>query len=149
MHEPPYQSYSSVWQAGFRWRFPCMNDRTDFTLVWGSLRLAPNRTPSGSITVYTWSILRNSTIINRAHSGSPQLHYTWLILRNSNIINRAHSGSPQLHYTWLILQNSTIINRAHSGSITLYMYMHVLKYTVHVLKFLIGKKIRAALFSFL
>ena len=43
VHEPPYQTYSSVWCAGFRRRFPRMNDRTDSTLVWGSLRLAPTR----------------------------------------------------------------------------------------------------------
>ena len=41
VHEPPYQTYSSVWYAGFHRRFPRMNDRTDSTLVWGSLRLAP------------------------------------------------------------------------------------------------------------
>ena len=41
VHEPPYQTYSSVWCAGFRRRFLRMNDRTDSTLVWGSLRLAP------------------------------------------------------------------------------------------------------------
>ena len=41
VHEPPYQTYSSVWCAGFRRCFPRMNDRTDSTLVWGSLRLAP------------------------------------------------------------------------------------------------------------
>ena len=41
VHEPPYQTYSSVWCAGFRRRFPRMNYRTDSTLVWGSLWLAP------------------------------------------------------------------------------------------------------------
>ena len=41
VHEPPYQTYSSVWCAGFCRPFPRMNYRTDSTLVWGSLRLAP------------------------------------------------------------------------------------------------------------
>ena len=40
-HEPPYQTYSSVGQAGFRRRFPHMNDRTNSLFMWGSLRLAP------------------------------------------------------------------------------------------------------------
>ena len=42
-HEPPYQTYSSVGQAGFRRRFPRMNDRTNFSFKWGSLRLAPTK----------------------------------------------------------------------------------------------------------
>ena len=44
-HEPPYQTYSSVGQAGFHRRFPCMNDRTNSSFMWGSLRLAPMKTP--------------------------------------------------------------------------------------------------------
>ena len=41
VYEPPYQTYSSVGQAGFRRRFPRMNDHTNFSFKWGSLRLAP------------------------------------------------------------------------------------------------------------
>ena len=35
-HEPPYQTYGSVGQAGFRRRFPRMNDRTNSSFMWGS-----------------------------------------------------------------------------------------------------------------
>ena len=38
-HEPPYQTYSSVGQAGFRRHFPRTNDHTRFTLMWGSPQL--------------------------------------------------------------------------------------------------------------
>ena len=33
-HEPPYQTYSSVGQAGFRRRFLRMNDRTNSSYMW-------------------------------------------------------------------------------------------------------------------
>ena len=39
-HEPPYQTYSSVGQAGFRRRFPRTNDHTGFHV---SVGLAPIR----------------------------------------------------------------------------------------------------------
>ena len=40
-HEPPYQTYSSVRQAGFCRRFPHTTTARDSVLVWGSLKLAP------------------------------------------------------------------------------------------------------------
>ena len=58
VHEPPYQTYSSVWCAGFRRRFPRMNDRTDSTLVWGSLRLAPIT----AVTLHCDTLIEHSVI---------------------------------------------------------------------------------------
>ena len=41
-HEPPYQTYSSVGQAGFRCRFPRANDRTRFHVRVGLAQARPN-----------------------------------------------------------------------------------------------------------
>ena len=41
-HEPPYQTYSSVGQAGFRRCFPHANDRTRFHVSVGLAQARPN-----------------------------------------------------------------------------------------------------------
>ena len=41
-HEPLYQTYSSVGQAGFHRRFPCVNDRTRFHVRVGLAQARPN-----------------------------------------------------------------------------------------------------------
>ena len=84
VHEPPYQTYSSVWCAGFRRRFPRMNDRTDSTLVWGSLRLAPISsicdTFKGIQHMYTRSCRYAHTHVH-THTVTPLLLHNMLLLK--------------------------------------------------------------------